>query len=86
MSQLNKKVVQVINENKISIKDIFTRSKHWEKPFKTDEKGKATKELNEDYRNLKIYTQWRNWPRNYKYLPTPDKFIEIKSVWLKMVF
>ena len=83
MSQTNQKV-QSLTSNKITVKDIFTRSKFWEKPQKEIiKKGKPQKELNEDYRNLVFFTQWKWWQKDYKFLPTPDKFVEIKKDFLE---
>ena len=81
------KVLQ-LTSNKITIKDIFTRSKFWEKPINeiTLPNGVKQKEENLDYRDLVIYTKWKWWQPNYKFLPTPDKFIQIKEQFINEVW
>jgi len=70
---IDKKVKQVINENKITPKDIFTRKKHWKKPNQ------------ENYRDLTLWIGWKHWTQEYNFLPIPDKFLEIQKETLQQL-
>ena len=84
MNQVN----QTINQNKITLKDIRTRKKHWSKPFKEIilSNGVKQKEDNPSYRDLVFYTKWEWWQPSYEFLPTPDKFVKIKEDFLNQTW
>jgi len=73
MNQVNKQVNQTINQNKITLKDIRTRKKHWNHPG------------SEKYQDLVFYSGWKWWTKKSKFFPTPDKYIEIREETIKLL-
>ncbi|MDR1670127.1 MAG: hypothetical protein LBR43_00165 [Spiroplasmataceae bacterium] len=67
------KVLQTTKQNLITLKDIRTRKKFWNKPEK------------ENYQDLVFYQGWKHWTKEYNFLPVPDKFLEIREETLKIL-